>query len=110
MARQGLGAFVVGKQIEEFIAKDGDAAGFEADDGNTGFNFRREFVEDLEQKRLGAVEHAVIVERASAAEVGTRDDDSEACGFEDFDGGFGRVGMEIIVEGVGPEKNARRSP
>ena len=34
----------------------------------------------------------------------------EACGFEDFYGGFGCTGMEIIVEGVGPEKNARRSP
>jgi hypothetical protein len=105
-----LGAFVVGKQIEEFIAKDGDAAGFEADDGNTGFNFRREFVEDLKQKRLGAVEHAVIVERASAAEVGTRDDDSEACGFEDFDGGFGGAGQEMVIEGVRPEEDGWSSP
>jgi len=35
---------------------------------------------------------------ASAAEVGFGDDYVEACGLEDFDGGFGRAGMEIVVK------------
>ena len=59
------------------------------------------------RERLGAVEHAVVVERASATEVGFGHDDSEACGFEDFDGGFSGAGLEIVVESVGPEENRR---
>ena len=107
LARQGLGEFVVGKEIDEFVAEDGDAAGFEADDGYSGFDFRREFVEDLEQERLGAVEHAEVVERAAAAEIDTRDDHSEASGFEDVDGGLGSGWVEVVIECIGPEENGR---
>ena len=90
---QGQGALVVGKEIDEFVAEDGDAAGFESDDGDSGFDLGLELVEDFEQQRFGAVEHAEVVERASAAEVGARDEDAESGGFEDFDGGFrGRRG------------------
>jgi len=53
-----------------------------------------EFVEDLKQKRLGAVEHAVIVKGASAAEIGGWHDDVEAGGFEDLDGGLRRFWMK----------------
>ncbi len=61
----------------------------------------------MKQERLGAVEHAVVVERAPAAEIRARDNDSEAGGFQDFDGGFGGAGVEIIIERVGPEENGR---
>ena len=105
LPRQGLGALVVGEEIEEFVAEDGDAAGFEADDGDSGFDLGREFVEDVEQQSFGAVEHAEVVERASAAEVGLGDDDRIAGGFEDFDGGLGGGGVEVVVEGVGPEED-----
>jgi hypothetical protein len=98
-----LGSLVVGEKVEEFVPEDGYAAGFQANDGNSSFDFGREFVEDLKQERLSAVEHAVVVERASAAEVGFWDGDLEAGGFQDFDGGFGGRRLEIVVEGVGPE-------
>ncbi len=104
---QGLGALVVGKEVEEFVAEDGDAAGFEADDGDSGFDLGREFVEDIEQQGFGAVEHAEVVERASAAEVGLREEDVVSGGFEDFDGGAGGCRVEIVVEGVGPEEDLR---
>ena len=107
LARKGLSALVVGKEVDEFVPKDGDATGFEANKGDAGFDLGRKFVEDLQQERLGAVEHAVVVEGASAAEAGAGNDDAEACGFEDFNRGFGGVGVEIIVEGVGPEENWR---
>ena len=97
----------MGKEVEEFVAKNGYTTWLEADDGDSGFDFGGEFVEDLKQERLGAVEHAMVVERAAAAEVGSWDDHSEACGFEDFDGGFGGAGMEIVVESVGPEEDWR---
>jgi hypothetical protein len=77
--------------------------------GIAGFDFGEKFVEDLEQQRLGTVEHAVIVERASAAEVGARDDDLEAGGFEDFDGGSGGCGKEVVIESVGHSRTNRVS-
>src|SRR5208282_413813 len=67
LTRQGLGPRVMGKKVHELVSKDANATRFEADDRNTGFDLRREFVEDLEQKGLGTVEHAMVVERASAA-------------------------------------------
>ena len=66
-------------------------------------------VEDFQQQAFGAVEHAEVVEGASAAEVGARDDDAESGGFEDFDGGIGGAREEIVVEGVGPEEDVRAS-
>ncbi len=56
---------------------------------------------------MGAGEHAVVVERAAAAEVGFWKDDPKACGFEDFDGGDGGFGVEIVIKGVGPEEDGR---
>ena len=49
LARQSLRAFVMRKQVEEFVAEDGDTTGFQTDDGNPGFDFRSEFVENLQQ-------------------------------------------------------------
>jgi hypothetical protein len=97
----------VGEEVEKFVAEDGDTAGFKADDGDAGIDLGGKFVEDLEQERLGAVEHAVVVERASAAEVGAGDDDAEAGGLKDFDGGLGGGGVEVVVESVGPEEDGR---
>jgi hypothetical protein len=102
---ESSGALVVREEVDEFVAEDGDAARFEADDGNSGFDFGLQFVEDVEEQSFGTVEHAEVVERASAAEMGARDYDAEAGGFEDFDCGFGGVRLEIVVEGVGPEKH-----
>jgi hypothetical protein len=54
---------------------------------------------------LGAVEHAEVVEGAAAAEIGLGEEDAVSGGFEDFDGGAGGGGVEIVVEGVGPEED-----
>ena len=97
----------MGEEVEEFVAENGDATGLEADDGDAGIDFWGEYVEDLAEKFLGAIEHTVVVERASTAEMGFGDDDAEAGGFEDFDGGLGGRGVEVVVESVGPEENGR---
>ncbi len=47
---QGLGALVVREEVEEFVAEDGDAAGFESDDGDAGFDLGLELVEDVEEQ------------------------------------------------------------
>ena len=107
LAGEGLGALVVGEKVDQFVAEDGDAAGLETDDGDSGFDLGGEFVQDLEEQAFGAVEHADVVERASAAEVGPGDEDAEAGGFEDFDGGDGGGGEEVVVEGVRPRGGRR---
>ena len=107
MARELFGALVAREKVYEFVAEDGDTAGFESDDGDARFNFGFEFVEDLQQQGLSAVEHAEIVERASAAEVGVRDDDAKARGVEDFDGSARSGGKEIVIERVRPEHDRR---
>ena len=105
MTRQGLGAWILREKVEKFVAEDGYATGFEPDDGDSGFDFRGEFVEDFLQKGFRALEHSVVVERAAAAEMGFGNGDLEAKGFQDFYGGFGRVGVEVVIEGVGPEED-----
>ena len=107
LAGESLRALVVREEVEQFVAEDGDAAGFEADDGDAGLDFGLELVENFEQQRLSPVEHAEIVEWAAAAEVRLREDDAVSGGFQNFDSGFGGGGQEIVVEGVGPEEDFR---
>jgi hypothetical protein len=45
LLRQSLRALVVGEKVRKFVAEDGDATGLENDDGNSGFDFRGEFVQ-----------------------------------------------------------------
>jgi hypothetical protein len=107
LAGKFLGAGVVRKEVEKFVAEDGDATGFESDDGDAGFDFGFERVENFEEQRLSAVEEAEVVEGTSAAEMGAGDEDAVSGGFEDFDGRASGGRMEIVVEGVGPEENLR---
>ena len=104
---QGLSALVMREEVEEFVAEDGDAAGFESDDGDSGFDLGLELIEDIEEQGFGTVKHAEVVERASAAEMGAGDDDAVSGGFEDFYGGTGGRREEIVVERVGPEEDLR---
>jgi hypothetical protein len=102
---QGLGALVVREEVEEFVAEDGDAAGLESDDWDSSFDLGGEFVEDVEQQGFCAVEHAEIVERTAAAEIGLRENHVVSGGFEDCDSGAGGGGTEVVVESVGPEED-----
>ena len=68
---QLVGPVILGKEIDQFVAKDGGATGLENDDGNPGFDFGSEGVQYLEQQALGPIQHAEIVERAAAAENGS---------------------------------------
>jgi hypothetical protein len=102
---QGLGALVVREEVEEFVAEDGDAAGLESDDRDSGFDLGGDRVENVEEQGLGAIEHAEVVERASATERGSGDEDAVSGSLEDFDGGAGGGRAEVVVEGVGPEED-----
>ena len=99
------GAGVVGEEVGEFVAEDGGAAGFEDDDGGAVDELRGEGVEDFEEIFFGGVEHAEVVEGAAAAEVAVGEGDAEAGGGEDLVGGAQGGGVEVVVEGVGPEED-----
>ena len=105
MPRQRLRASVIWKKVQQFVAEDGDAAGLESDDGDSRFDFGRERVENFKKQCLRAIEHAEVVERTAAAEIGAWENHVISGGFENIDGGFGGRGQEIVVEGVGPEEN-----
>jgi hypothetical protein len=53
--REGAGARVVGEEVAEFVAEDGDAARFEADDGNAGGDLGFELIEDFFQQGFRAI-------------------------------------------------------
>jgi len=99
------GAGVVGKEVCEFVAEDGGAAWFEDDDRGACGELGGECVEDLEEIFFCGVEHAEVVERTAAAEVVVGVFDAEAGGGEDLVGGSQRGGVEVVVEGVGPEED-----
>jgi len=102
---EGLGACIVWEEVREFVAENGDATGLEAHYRDAGLDLGLELIEDVEKEALSTLEHAEVVEGASAAKVGAGDEDAESSGFEDFDGGAGGLGKKVVVEGVGPEKN-----
>ena len=108
LAGQSLRPFVMRKKAAEFITKHGNATWLEANDGNTRFDFRGKLVKDLQQKRLRTIEHAMVIERTSAAQVRFGHCDAESASLEHFYGSLGSGGMEIVAKGVGPEQNRRR--
>ena len=69
LLRKRTGTDVIRKEIDQFVAKDGNAARLKSYDRNTGFDFRQQGVEDLKQLRFGPVEHADVIERTPAAQI-----------------------------------------
>src|SRR5271156_1968107 len=85
LLREGLRPFVFGEQVGEFVPKNGGTARLGGDDGGPRLDFGEQFVHDLEEKALGAIQHADVVERASTAEGGAWNADLEASRFKNFD-------------------------
>jgi hypothetical protein len=52
--------------------------------------------------RLGQGEHAVVIERAAAAELHRRHDYLEAGVFQNLDRGLRRGRVKVIIPGIGP--------
>src|SRR5205085_12406059 len=69
LAGQNPGPRIVGKQVQQLISEDGSATWLQNDDRNFFLNYPSERVEYSQKLTLGAMEHAEIVERASAAQT-----------------------------------------
>ena len=66
---------------------------------------RGEGVESFEEIVFGSIEHAEVVEGAAAAEMLRGEGDAETGGGENLVGGSHGGGVEVVVEGVGPEED-----
>ena len=95
LAAEAICARVIGKQVAQFVAKNGGATGLEDDDGDAGINLRAEGGQDALQVLLGFVEHAEIVKGAAAAKMLAGDADVETCALQNVESGLGRPRMEI---------------
>ena len=66
---QPTGVVIVGQDLRELVAENGQAARFHPDDGGPGADVGAQRIEDLVQVPLGHVQEAVVVERAAAADM-----------------------------------------
>src|SRR5215475_2804357 len=98
-----MGLRAIGKEVQEFVAKHGGAAGLKNDDGNAGSDLGFEDVECAKEQFLRPVQHAKIIQRSSATDVLSRHPYTVSDVFEDFDGCGRRFRMEIVIEGIRPE-------
>src|SRR5438132_10422931 len=103
---QSLCPRIVGEQILQLVAEDRDAARLEADDRNAFIDFAIQGADDVAQPPLRRVEHAVVVERPSAAQRRARNLHREAAALQNPDRRHCGLWMEMVVEGVGPQDDA----
>src|SRR5439155_6389045 len=70
--RQAARVLIVGKEIDELIAEDRQAARLEHDDRRAGFEVRPQSFEGLAEQLLGLPEKTVVIQRPTAAERSRR--------------------------------------
>ena len=107
LAESRLASSSMGKRLISSSRKTATQLGSSPTTGSSGLDLRPEGVEDLPQQLLGRLEHAEVVEGPAAAERAPGHDHLEARGLEHLDGRDGRLRVEMVVERVGPEHDAR---
>src|SRR5690606_10632076 len=101
------GVRVVGEELGQLLAEDGDATRLESHDGDAGAQRGAEFLEDLPQEFSREIQHPVVVERTAAAERPAWDDDREARAFQDVHGRDENFGLEMVSPGIRPQDDPR---
>lgn len=104
---EAAGAVVAGEEVEELVAEDAGATGFEEEEGKAAVDLGREFREDAAEVVAGGIEEAEVVKRAAAADVLAGDLDGVSGGVEDLAGGGEGLGMVVVIPGIGPEESLR---
>src|SRR5579872_4693785 len=105
LVSQPDGTLIHGKQIAQFIPKDGSATRFQHDDRDPGHNWGAQDAHDSFQILFGLVEHAEIIERPAAAQMHLRNPDLETCALKYIKRRAASVRMKIIVERVRPQNH-----
>ncbi len=103
LAVKSIGARISGEEVSQFIAEDRGAAGFQNDDRQSGVDLRSQALKNVREILPGFIEHAEVIQRASAAEVFLGDSYFESSVSEHFQGGPADLGPVVVVEGVRPQ-------
>ncbi|MBE3014687.1 hypothetical protein IL992_36745 [Microbispora sp. NEAU-D428] len=91
----------------QLVAKDGQAARFQADHRDPGLDERADRVEHPAQIAPREREHPVVVQRAAAAQGALGHDDVEPGGLQDAHGRDPHLRLEVLGEGVRPQQDGR---
>src|SRR5580698_8242318 len=95
------------KERRQLVAKGQYATWFEADDFDAPLGIGRERFHSIEHAGARAVEHSLVIQRTSAANVARRQRDTKTCTLEDRGRGDRHFGLEEIVEGVREQEHFR---
>src|SRR4051812_36171342 len=104
---QALGVFAIWQQRGQLVSEYRAAAGLEYHQRRAGIDLWLQRQQDALQLRLGLVEHAIVVERTPAAQRLFWQPYFEAAVLEHLDRRPRRIGIEVVVERVGPEQHLR---
>ncbi len=102
---EAAGVLIVGEKFAEVVAEHGGAAGLESDDRDAVADVGGERIEGAAELLLRGGELAGGDPGQAAAQRLLGDGDFEAGVLEDVDGCDADVGVEVIGEGVGPERH-----
>ena len=106
LLRQPLGVVVVGEDARELVLEHGQAAGLHADHRRARADLVAQGVQHAVQVALGDVQEPVVVQRSAAAHVALGDHDLPARVLDRLDAGHADVGVQVVVERVGPQHDA----
>src|ERR1700757_185720 len=99
LGAQSIGASILREEIAQLVVEDTGAGGLKEDDGKSRVDVRGHGFKDAHEVAAGSGQESEVVERASAAEMGSWKGHVEPSGFQDSLGGNKRVGMVVVVPG-----------
>ena len=102
---KALCVLVVRTEIEHFVAEHGETARLQAHHGCSGLDRGFQVGEYFAEKLVGVIEEPIVVEGAPATQRRARHDDAESGILQYFSSGRSDAGMEIVIEGIGPENH-----
>jgi hypothetical protein len=103
LLRQPLGVLVEGQQLGQLVLEDGDATRLDPDHWHPGADLLAQVLDHPLRVAPGEMEHPVVVQRPSAAEVQLRNDDVEAGLLERLHRREPDLRLEVVRERVRPE-------
>src|SRR5260370_6570186 len=102
---QLLSISIIRKEIKNFVSETCYATRLQTNKWYTLNNERMQCFEDISQKTFCHIEHAKVIERATAAEDLSRYHNLVTNSLKHLNCSLSNFGMEVVVESVRPEKH-----
>src|SRR5919109_1021875 len=96
---------IMRKQVVQLVAKHGSATWFQHNQRHASLHLRLQFTQDAAQVALSHIEHSVVIERTTAAQMPIWHLDPKASFLQYSCGSPGGFGIEIVVKCIGPEND-----